>query len=395
MFGFLRMAALAGAGLFGLSLPAAALQDSPLELTAEQAIADLDRLYSGLRAAEADLFAATPQPVFDATYSALRGRYTGPVRAAQLHRDFQLFAALARHSHTRIEGLNPGFVELMGRNGFVFPLRFSVDGETVVIAAAPAGSGVEPGDEIRSINGEPNAVWLDQLTRFVSAETPEFAYAQLTNGELYFAWLAYGEQEQFDVVVERNGELVEAVIDAIPISEYDDLDRLEPGFTLDGREARMLDASIAYLRPGNFSNIEAESPEEQYSPAALAAYLEFIDTAFEGFIEQGAEHLVLDLRDNSGGTNSFSDPVVAWFADEPFRFASDFRVRVSEETIASNRSRLDSLPENNQGISATFAELYASARLGEVISYDLPYAEPREGTRFEGEVHVLVNRYSL
>ena len=71
------------------------------------------------------------------------------------------------------------------------------------------------------------------------------------------------------------------------------------------------------------------------------AFKQMIDDAFTHFQQQQATALLIDLRDNPGGTNSFSDYMIAWFADQPFRFASDFSVKVSQQAIRSNEKRLE------------------------------------------------------
>lgn len=363
-------------------------------LTTEQAMADLDRLYQGLIAAEADLFAETPKSVFDARYRELSERLTAPISKAELHTELQRFAALARHSHTRIDQLNPGWSDFIEAGGKVFPLSLQVAHGEVIVVGAPGDSGIKPGDRILAIEGEPNPIWLARFKRNISAETPALAYAMMDGGEPYFAWLEYGSREVFNVRIERGGEAYDIRLDAQPLEALYDLVTEAPGFELSGREARMLAPNIAYLRPGAFYVLDAETPEEAYAPEGLAIYKTFIDDAFERFIEQDAEHLVLDLRDNGGGDVSFSDPVVAWFADQPFRFTSDFRVRVSAETTASNQKRLETRANDPDSISAKLANLYAKAEPGQVISYEVPFASPRQGTRFAGQVHVLVNRYS-
>ncbi|MEO1660907.1 MAG: hypothetical protein AAFR51_07965 [Pseudomonadota bacterium] len=156
--------------------PACAQAD---KLTADQAIEDLDRLYKGLIAAEADLFAETPKRIFDAHYVELVEQLDGPVSIADLHTKLQRFTALARHAHTRIDQLNPGWHQHVDAIGLVFPLSFDViDGE-VIVAGAPIDSGIEPGDRIVAFEGDPNPIWLSRLKRNISAETPALAYAMM------------------------------------------------------------------------------------------------------------------------------------------------------------------------------------------------------------------------
>ena len=363
-------------------------------LEPEQARADLERLYKGLVSAEADLFAATPKHEFDRLFEQLNERYTVPISVVELFRDFQSFAALARHGHTRLEGLNPAWPDYSAGGGRVFPLGFSIHQGEVIVESVPPESGIQPGDRIISINEKANPVWLDEVTRFISAETPALAYSMLENGEFYYFWLAYGALPQFVVTVDQGGTEKQYVLEAVAVDALDSNVRLEPGFNLAGREAKLIEPQIGYLRPGPFYHYQAESPEDVYNPEALAAYTAFVDEAFRSFIQSGAKHLILDLRDNPGGDASFSDPVVAWFATKPFRFASEFRIRVSAETTASNQARLASTPAGEGSVSHTFAKLFASAENGDRVLFDIPNTPPRKGERFEGDVHVLVNRYS-
>ncbi|MCE9523097.1 MAG: peptidase S41, partial [Alphaproteobacteria bacterium] len=122
------------------------------------------------------------------------------------------------------------------------------------------------------------------------------------------------------------------------------------------------------------------------------AFRQFIDTSFEALLKANAKTLVIDLRDNPGGDNSFSDLMVGWFATKPFRFASAFRIKVSEAAVASNSKRLDA--KDPDSISQKFAAAYARARIGEVIDFELPMAKPRDGVRYTGKVYMLINRHS-
>jgi C-terminal processing protease CtpA/Prc len=148
--------------------------------------------------------------------------------------------------------------------------------------------------------------------------------------------------------------------------------------------------TVAYLRPGAFSNTDPGA-----DPLDAAAFLDFVDSAFQNFLENEALQLIVDLRDNPGGHNAFSDPVIAWFAERRFRFSSDFRVRVSPESTAANQARVESLPESSDSVSHSYAELYASTEDGRIVSFPIPEVEPRSSSRFAGDVYVLVNRYSF
>lgn len=376
--------------LAGVLLPTCQAQDL---IPIEDALADAQALYSGLQEAHYDLFATTPQPVYDQYYHELEDELSRePVTQTQLHRAFQRFAAHAHFAHTRIEGLNPGFLDYLDdETALLFPLSFEVREGEVIITRAPADFSVSPGERIVSLDGAPNADWLARLIRNMPAETAPFAYAQMEGNEAYFVWLEYGARDSFTLEVEDgDGEVRTLALPAISYEALMDRDGLAR-IDLSGREARLLTEDIAYLRPGPFYDINATSAETAYLPEAVAAFSDFIDTSFEHFIAADANALILDLRNNPGGSNAFSDVVLCWIADRPFRFASDFRIRISEQSIASNQARIDA---GDTGTSLILADLYDGVPVGDTVSFELDYVHPREGQRFEGRVYALVNRQS-
>lgn len=85
--------------------------------------------------------------------------------------------------------------------------------------------------------------------------------------------------------------------------------------------------------------------------------------------------------------------MVAWFADQPFRFASDFSVKVSQQAVRSNEKRLEQSTDTGD-TSHILQRFYDKSDIGDIFSMALPHAEPRQDKRFEKPVFVLINRYS-
>ena len=382
------------AGLAGFLATSSASADEPA-LQPHQAREDLNALYTALQQAHFDLFAQTPKAVFDQRFAELNEAYDEPVSRARLHRDFQVFTALAGHAHARIEGLNPAFLGHLDAGGRLLPVSFNVRNGEVVVTGASEASGLEQGDRILSLNGQPNAIWLARLTRHISAETPELAYSQLSEGAPYYVWLEFGAQARFTLQIERGGRRRELFVAAASYEDTMAAMTVASEPDLSSRAARMLDAETAYLRPGPFSNTEAETQAEAYAPEALAEHLAWVDRIFETFVEAGATSLILDLRNNPGGSNAWSDPIVAWFADRPFQFASSFRVRVSEQAIAANAARLEGRQPEAVGVSGQLARLYADSEIGDVATMPIEAVAPRGGLRFSGDVYALINAHSF
>jgi C-terminal processing protease CtpA/Prc len=369
-----------------LAAPAQARQETSDRFTPDQVRADFDALYDGLQEAHYDLFAETPKALLDQRHAEMRAGFDRSMSRVEMEIEFQRFIALARHGHARIDAPYGEFSAHLGAGGRIFPVELRVRGGALY--AAESGGGLQAGDEILAVGDLSAALFMTRLTRNLSAETPRLAHTLVERiGQVLF-WIEFGAPEQVAITVRRDGERRRLEVNLLTLEALR-ANTAAPAFSLEGRDARMLAPGLAYLRPGPFYNT-AEG-ESVWDNTGFVAYM---DQAFESFLDQDADTLLLDLRDNPGGNSSFSDPMLAWFADRPFAFTSDFRVRVSPQTTASNQARLDDSPVDPGSISTRYAALFATAEDGDVVQFEIEQTAPRDGRRFSGEVYVLVNRYS-
>lgn len=73
---------------------------------------------------------------------------------------------------------------------------------------------------------------------------------------------------------------------------------------------------------------------------------------------------------------------------------SSFRIRVSPEKTASNAARLGKSVNPADSTSSRMAALYAGAKAGDVVPFEISEAQPRLEGRFRGRVYLLVDRHS-
>ncbi|MEN7343112.1 MAG: S41 family peptidase [Pseudomonadota bacterium] len=366
-------------------------EESPSVWSATLIQSDLVALYDGLKSGHANLFANRSEAEYDALFHELHDSIRAPMDAFEARRLFQRFAAFGDVAHARVDFPNEAFEAFRAAEGKTFPIYPRiVDGIPYVGENYSGESSIHAGDEIVALNGVPMQSWLERVSAYISADSDYIAHSLLEFTFPREFWALNGEVERFDLVLQRDGQRVETAIRATTrAAQQAAAANLAQSFSLDeGRSYRMATESIAYLRPGPFYSIE--TPEDLWDNGP---FVSFIDQSFEFFLDQKASRLIIDLRQNPGGDSSFSDAMLAWLADEPFRFYSEFLVRSSDEAAESNKSRLSD-NEDADSATARFAAFYARTPRGELFSFDLPYATPRTGARFEGEVYVLVNRHS-
>jgi len=369
------------------SIPRAAAQaqDAREEasFSAEAIREDLKHLYETLRAAHFDLYAYRSQEAYEQFYEEILASINAPMGRVEVVRLFTPFVAFGQIGHARIDFPVPDYIEYALAGGTLLPLDIRVqDGRTFITHNYSDVPALAPGTELVSINGRAAADWIERIGRHVSAERPYMVHAQLESMFPRLVWLEAGEIEAFEVVIRRGGgNDATTTVGAVPVMLIEERKGAREALQ-HSRKAEMLADGIAYLRPGPFyATGEGETPE---------AFEAYIDAAFRRFAASGAQDLVIDLRNNPGGDNSFSDPMIAWIADQPFRFASKFVVKASARTREVLRGLAEEYPG---GVSAQMLEAMERHEDGDTFTFEIPQVQPRDAT-FSGRAWVLVNRHS-
>lgn len=346
--------------------------------------AELDHLYRTLRESHADLYVHRSREDYDARYRELRQRITAPMDRLDVIRLLMPFVAYGQIGHARIDFPIPEYIAYAQVGGTVLPLDIRVvDGMPYVLRNHVDHPLLTPGTRLVAINGRSMDQWLQRIGAYVSAERPYMVHAQLESMFPRLLWLSEGQFDEFAITVAvPSGRDTTLQVAARPVMEVEPR-KSEWEAAGQERSARLLPQGIAYLRPGPFY---ARSPEESVETVTA-----FVDSAFRAFIDAGAPDLIIDLRGNPGGDNSFSDPMIAWFADRPFRFASEYVVKASSETRRVLRGLAEQFPG---GISARMFEEMREHEDGERFPFEIPMAAPRADLQYTGRVWTLVDRHS-
>ncbi|MEM6638786.1 MAG: S41 family peptidase [Pseudomonadota bacterium] len=355
--------------------------------------ADFISLYEQLQSAHADLYAQRAKAEYDARFEAELAALTSPMTRFDATLLFQRFTAFGNVGHARIEFPEAEFAAFRDGGGRTFPIYPRIVAGVAYVGTDRSGlDEIREGDRIVGIGDVAMATWLDRTAELISADTDYIAHSLLEFTFPKYLWALHGERDAVRLRLERDGRAFNVDVPFTTREAQSIAAQSAPdAFSLDTNTCRfeIMDNGIAYLRPGPFYNVE--NPERAWD---TSAFVSFIDRSFEEILDYGADRLIIDLRQNPGGDNSFSDPMLAWIADEPFRFYKHFLIRSSDQAAAANAARLTRDPDGATGVSVAFAKEYERVPRGEVFPFELAYATPREGRRFEGQVYALVNRHS-
>lgn len=349
-------------------------QSSDKKFGRQEILEDLTYLTNSLQDAHYNLYAYTSEEDFSEHYNKVRESITqDSVTLLQATTLFQKVTAAVNNGHTEIDFPGASYRTYAYNGGTLFPLELAFeDNKSLVrknfsdIPAIPVGA------TLVSINGMPMSDILARLYPQVSAERTYLKNAKIemiSFPRLY--WQVFGQHDRFQVKIRFNGTVQEHSLQAVDLIEGYEMKRNE---VLNAAMDVKFYDEAAYLNPGNFSGDEQK-------------YQRFIDSAFAAIKQRNSKNLIIDLRNNGGGNNAFSDYLVSYVATKPFTWNSAF-------TMKTSRFLKEHTRRHNDTTDPYFRKILTHPD-GTIYPYEFEeYLPQPEHKRYDGTVYVLVNRQS-
>ena len=280
-------------------------------LNHQQVLSDFDMLYQSLIDTHYDPYAYISESQFHSHYEAIRKTLSAPSYSMlDTITYYQQLVASLNNGHTEVDFPVAPYLEYAESGGTVFPLDLAFqNGKALVRANYSNDHSISLGTELLSINGQSIEEILNHIHRQISAERVYFKNAKLEvlSFPRYY-WYTFGGHDRFSIVVRSGNAKTQHTIDAISV--FEGFEERKDEILSAQQTLRFYDVA-AYLNPGHFSGNEQQ-------------YQNFIDDAFAKITSQNVQNLIIDLRNNSGGNDSFSDYLVSYIADKPFSWNSSF-----------------------------------------------------------------------
>lgn len=311
---------------FCLALTTSALAATPYPtrtLTPQQATEDVLLARRALEMVHPGLYRYTSKPDIDHAFAQLETRARNPITDVELYGQLSLLLAQIHCDHTKAE-LPAALEAYRTTNPTHLPFRFKLfDGRMVVVSSDPAQPGLARGTEVLSINAIPTikvietlapAISYDGLTSAVIPSKLSADSDLMGSGFDQFYPSFFGLPIRFTLQVRDTANAPTRTVTLHPVTfqQWVELPWQATPYRAEFyRETtwKMLNAKTAYLKINTFVNY-------RHPVDAEAFYASF----FKAINQSGANHLIIDLRENGGGGGS-SDPsisLIPFLLDRPF-----------------------------------------------------------------------------
>lgn len=317
------------AALFTLIPTGFAATYEPRIVAAADAGRDVALLRRALETIHPGLYRYTARPEIEAAFARLERAAKRPISELTLQGEIALMLAAIHCDHTKVEA-SEAFRRFRETAPTHLPLRFQMIEGRMVVVSSDFQQGAPPvGAEILSINGMAVPRLLTTLGRAVSYDgtTDQAVAAKLADdgdlmgdafNENYPSFFGVPEQWRIDWKRPGAADRTTVVLHPIPFPAWVDLKG--PG----ARYRSEFYNSVTWRMSGKTARVRIDTFVNYRNPVQASA---FLGGFFKAMEEAGTEHLILDLRNNGGGSDDVSIALGRHLLPGPFVWSKPIRYK--------------------------------------------------------------------
>jgi len=249
----------------------------------------------------------------------LKSRET--VRILELYRNLAPFVASFQDGHTSLS-IHGEFRSEHEGDGRIFPILVDISENEIRVLKSLAGSVPEPGSEIISINGVESSKIVEEISELIGAARKSFIEAKISRNFPIYLWALYEFSGMYGLTYRTaTGKEKTTGIVGVPVSSY-----IEKRGRITRKREEYWNLSfpedeVALLTINTFAgNLEKE-------------FKNFVKNSFKIIENRKSKNLIIDLRDNGGGSTKLSDYLYSYVSGKPYRTFAEVRIKYSEPVL--------------------------------------------------------------
>ncbi len=301
----------------------------PTVLSPADAQADVALLRRALEIIHPGLYRYQSKATIDQALTKLEQAAKSPIELLAFHREIAILLATIHCDHTKAE-LPAAIETFRTQHATHLPLRFQLIEGRMIVTANDGQAGAPPvGSELLRINGMPVPKVLLTLATTVAydGDTDQAIAAKLPDdsdlmgddfNENYPSFFDY--PEQWTITWKPIGAREPTTSTLVPINFQQWTTLPSPG----GRYRDEFYKSITWRLAEKVARLKIDTFVNYRNPVQPTAFLAGF---FRAMKIAGTEHLILDLRNNGGGSEDVSVALGRYFFDQPFTWSKPVRYK--------------------------------------------------------------------
>lgn len=290
----------------------------PEHFTAEQLHSDFALLVTSLKEAHTGLYRYTSPARFDSVVQAQKARLHEGMNALEFYRVVAPVVAWTREDHCDIH-LSAGAAAYLRTEGRFLPLPVLVRGDSLfILADAPEQSGLR-GKQLLALNGQPLAEIFARLFNTFAAD----GYIQ-SSKERYLDHFGFAREyarvlgwtDTFELQL-RDPLSGTTYTEHIASVSLEQLREISNDLHIPGQEEDPLPAHLHFEADETARLVINTFSNSQYREAKMN-FRQFVKRSFRDIRKAGSRNLIIDIRNNGGGSEGNEDYLFSFLTDKPY-----------------------------------------------------------------------------
>lgn len=287
--------------------------------------------------------------------------------------DLEYYIAIAplvaeiRNGHTRIRPNKKALSILQSEMTKAYPIEIDCHGGSVFIKGY-YGLLDLPMGEILEINNRNATAYLKQICRYNAVELKNYDLTLVEKGNLaVLMWLDNGQMKPVNLKVKsEQGQIHNLTIDTVETSEIKKV--------ITSRQSTKATPEHFEFTHDKENNV-AIMTIKGFSSQHLEKFKVFLEKHLSYIHEKNIKNLIIDIRDNGGGSTNLSGELISCLTDKPFKLFSKILIKLSKQIEEKLPSKVKKEDE------------------GKVVEFESSDIIPNKSYQvFRGKTYLLINR---
>lgn len=367
---------------------------------------DVDFAYSKLQQMHPQLYWYIPKKELDHKFDSLKQTINEPLTPLQFYFKLQPVIAGIREGHLSLRIPRKKFTKkeiktLEHKKGLFSRFEYYVSGDQMYITENRDGiENIQPGTEVLSINDIPVSEYLKKYRNLISSDGYNTTFQPYFLKDLFFSYYTAenGLADKATIETLYKGEKRTYTLNRESKSDTDrEKDKEMNKRTQDKKLNDYVASSNSYNRSFRFLDkdstiayIKVKSFSREYSD-------EFYKKSFLKIKNAKSDYLIIDVRNNYGGSLYEINNLYSYLTDKPFTLIKPSQVTSRDIPLRTNYFRksspLDYAIKSISYPSYFFAQAFSTYKKDGKVFYKMKADKPTKPNKeaFKGKVFVLIN----
>jgi len=346
-------------------------------ITPDKLKEDLDFLFKTIEEVHPNMHAYTSKEEFDPLQKQLYKSVNHPMNRIEFYKLTAPVVASLKNGHTFIEVPLMDFQEYAKKGGKYFPLGLHWNGENIILSDYHGHLKLSIGAVVLTIDNQNAKEFLIKTAKYFAAEgkTYNLAMLQRTGHLPMFLWLEKGNVESLILQIKTNdGDVKKYDIKALGYEELKNYQKKKVNkagsITKSTSKPENQWYSYRYIQEYDTGLIEFNMFYD------MEQFKKFLKETFTKIRDQNVSSLIIDIRNNPGGSSNIGDELLKYLTDKPFRQFEKIQIKISRQLF-----------KTQSGLK----KLYPDAAMGSTVTNEGEFEKPQDNPlRFKGRVFVLI-----